>query len=50
MKQPLGRNVIAGLMGTLLVLIANAVLSDRAADTLVRNEKLAVHMREVSIQ
>src|SRR6185369_1310231 len=50
MKQSLEKNVIAGLVVVFLVLIANAALSNQAANTLVRNEELVSHTREVQTQ
>jgi len=50
MKQSLERNVIAGLVVVFLALIANAVLSNQAANTLARNEELVTHTREVQLQ
>jgi len=50
MRQSLERNVIAGLIVVFLALVANAVLSNRAANTLVRNEELVAHTREVQTQ
>ena len=50
MKQSLERNVIAGLIVVFLVLIANAALSNQAANTLVRNEGLVIHSYETQTQ
>lgn len=46
MKQSLERNVIIGLVVVFLVLVANAVISNQAADMLVKDEELVAHSHE----
>src|SRR5215468_5298127 len=50
MRQSLERNVIAGLIVVFLVLIANAVLSNQATNTLAVNEKRVSRTHEAQTQ
>src|SRR5262245_6643220 len=50
MRQSLERNVIAGLIVVFLALIANAVLSYQAANTLAINEKRVTETHEAHSQ
>ncbi|HKQ74349.1 MAG TPA: ATP-binding protein [Blastocatellia bacterium] len=50
MRQSLERNVIAGLIVVFLALIANAVLSYNATNTLATNEKQVTHTQEALTQ
>src|SRR5215475_9301559 len=50
MRQSLERNVIAGLIVVFMVLIANAILSNQATNTIAINEKRVTHTRETQTQ
>ena len=46
MRRSFDRNVIIGLVVVFLVLIANTILSNQAANTLVRDGELVAHSYE----